>query len=296
MDRSSGAEATPGSGGAIRLRLNPHPSRFTVLDGAWWPRSTNAVTEIPQLTAALAGLRGEITHVLLNASEWDLPHPRRAATSRRPVRLGWHASQPAGLITIMTEFGDGRFDLMVVPPDASRASADAALTAAVDAVDKRHAPEPPVEVSVGASQAGDLLSPLVDAISRGSQEALAVLLHRTAEAIAAELTAGLANAGQRAAVLAGTYVEVWWLAGCRGSAESDVLQWIKQILHRRVVAARKVTSPPVASDHRPSCAELELAALLDRPIDHLWTVPACGSRESLVVLKSNVEPLSVSAC
>ena len=31
--------------------------------------------------------------------------------------------------------------LLVVPPDASRASADTALNAATDAADKRHAPE-----------------------------------------------------------------------------------------------------------------------------------------------------------
>jgi hypothetical protein len=126
---------------AVRLRLDRHPSRTTVLDGAWWPRSTDAVAELPRLVEALAGLRGEITHVLLNNAEWDLPHPRRVAPGRRAVRLGWYSSQPAGLVTIMTEFGRDRFDLLVVPPDASQASADAALEAAADAADTRRAPE-----------------------------------------------------------------------------------------------------------------------------------------------------------
>lgn len=126
---------------AVRLRMDPVPSRSTVLDGAWWPRSNDAVAELPALVEALAGLRGQITHVLMNAEEWDLPHPRRATAGGRKVRLGWFTAQPAGLITIMSDFGRDRFDLLVVPPDASQASADTALTAAADASDNRHTPE-----------------------------------------------------------------------------------------------------------------------------------------------------------
>jgi hypothetical protein len=126
---------------AVRLRLDPEPSRTTVLDGAWWPRSTDAVAEIPGLVKGLADRRGVITHVLLNTAEWDLPHPRRVGEGRGAIHLGWYTSQPAGLATVMTDFGRDRFDLLVVPPDASRASADVALSAAADATDRRHTPE-----------------------------------------------------------------------------------------------------------------------------------------------------------
>jgi hypothetical protein len=128
---------TSAPGEAVRLRLDPHPSRTTVLDGAWWPRSTDATAELPRLVEALVGLRGEITHVLMNNAEWDAPHPRRAAAGSRVVRLGWYTSQPAGLITIITDFGNDRFDLLVVPPNATEASAEAALGAAADASDER---------------------------------------------------------------------------------------------------------------------------------------------------------------
>jgi len=126
---------------SVRLRLDPVPSRDTTLDGAWWPRSTDAAAEIPELVKALGDGRGQITHVLLNNTDWDLPHGRRLSAGRDAVRIGWYSSQPSGLVTFMTDFGRDRFDLLVVPPDATEASADAALSAAADASDRRRAPE-----------------------------------------------------------------------------------------------------------------------------------------------------------
>ncbi|HEX5200330.1 MAG TPA: DUF5994 family protein [Actinoplanes sp.] len=120
---------------AVRIKLHSGPSRKAALDGAWWPRTTNAATELPPLLEVLRGVRGEITHVLLGATEWDLPHPRRLAAGPTMARLGWFTSQPAGVVTIMTEFGQDRFDLLVVPPDATSDTAETALSAAADADD-----------------------------------------------------------------------------------------------------------------------------------------------------------------
>jgi hypothetical protein len=125
----------------LRLKLDGGPSRKATLDGAWWPRTTNAEAELPALLEALGSDRGEITHVLLGTTEWDLPHPRRLAPGRAAARLGWYTAQPAGLVTIVTEFGGDRFDLLVVPPDATPDTADAALSAAADAGDNSRAPE-----------------------------------------------------------------------------------------------------------------------------------------------------------
>lgn len=126
---------------AVRLKLEGGPSRKAALDGAWWPRTTDAAAELPPLLEALRGLRGEITHVLLGTTEWDLPHPRRLPGGRAAARLGWYTSQPPGLVTIVTEFGKDRFDLLVVPPDATPEAADAALSAAADADDQSRTPE-----------------------------------------------------------------------------------------------------------------------------------------------------------
>jgi hypothetical protein len=95
----------------------------------------------PALDQGLTGLRGQITHVLLKTTDWDLPQPRRIATDTGSVRLGWYTSQRSALVTLMTDFGRDRFDLLVVPSNANQASADTALTAAADAADERHAPD-----------------------------------------------------------------------------------------------------------------------------------------------------------
>ena len=126
---------------AVRLKLDGGSSRKAALDGAWWPRTTDVAAELPPLLEALRGLRGEITHVLLGATEWDLPHPRRLGKGPTAARLGWYTAQPAGLVTIMTEFGQDRFDLLVVPPDATSDAAEAALSAAADADDQEGAAE-----------------------------------------------------------------------------------------------------------------------------------------------------------
>ena len=111
------------------------------------------------------------------------------------------------------------------------------------------------------------------AISRGSREAFVGLFDRTSGPIRAELASCLPG-GDHAALVAATYVEVWWLAGCHSGPERDAEEWIKRILHRRIAeversAKRRSRRPPAASDpvdRRPSRAELELAVLLGRPV------------------------------
>jgi hypothetical protein len=126
---------------AIRLQMDPRSSHTTVLDGAWWPRSRDLAAELPALVHALNGVRGAISHAMLNPGDWDLPHPRRIPASEGQVRLGWYTSQPSGLLTLICDFGRDRFDLLVVPVDATAPSAEAAMDAAADSDDKQRAPE-----------------------------------------------------------------------------------------------------------------------------------------------------------
>jgi hypothetical protein len=81
-------------------RLAPH-----LLDGAWWPRSTGPVAELPGLVLAIDKLRGPVTRLVLAAAGWD-GHPRRLGMNGRVLRLGYFTSQPASLLTAIC--GNGR--------------------------------------------------------------------------------------------------------------------------------------------------------------------------------------------
>jgi hypothetical protein len=111
--------------------MEPTLSRLALLDGAWWPRSTDPDAELPALVLALDNRRGPITHLLFDADEWD-KHPRRLVMAGRQVRLGWSAFSPANLMIAICDNSD-RLDLLIIPPDTDQRVATAAMTMATDA-------------------------------------------------------------------------------------------------------------------------------------------------------------------
>jgi Family of unknown function (DUF5994) len=123
----------------LRLRLEPTLSRRTLLDGGWWPRSTDPVAELPGLILALDDRRGCVTRVMLGPAGWD-SQPRRLGVAGRVVRLGWFTTQPAGLLTAICANRE-RVDLLVVPPDTGAADARAAMALAARAANTIHAPD-----------------------------------------------------------------------------------------------------------------------------------------------------------
>jgi hypothetical protein len=113
-----------------RLRLEPTGSRRSLLDGGWWPRSTDPVAELPGLVVAIDKLRGPVTRLLLSASGWD-SLPQRLQVADRVLRLGYFASQSASLLTALCDNGD-RVDLLIVAPRTEPVTAQAAMiTAAI---------------------------------------------------------------------------------------------------------------------------------------------------------------------
>jgi Family of unknown function (DUF5994) len=120
-----------------RLRMDPTGSRRTLLDGGWWPRSTDPVAELPGLVLAIDKLRGPVTRLLLSAQGWD-SQPRRLSVAGRVLRLGFFNSQPASLLIALCDNGN-RVDLLIVPAVTAQATADAAMLLAATTGNLIHA-------------------------------------------------------------------------------------------------------------------------------------------------------------
>jgi Family of unknown function (DUF5994) len=120
-----------------RLHSQPTRSRRTLLDGGWWPRTTDPVTELPRLFLALDSDRSPVFRLMLSPAGWS-NQPRRIDVGGRVVRLGWYSTQPAGLLTAIRADGD-RVDLLVVPPDTATDTAQAAMALAAQPTNTIHA-------------------------------------------------------------------------------------------------------------------------------------------------------------
>lgn len=121
-----------------RLRIEPTRSARTLLDGGWWPRSTDPLAELPGLVRAIDVLHGPIVRLVLNVDCWD-GNPRSLVVDGRVLRLGYFASQPASLLTAICR-NDDRVDLLVVPPETAAGLAEAAMALAATAGNLVHAP------------------------------------------------------------------------------------------------------------------------------------------------------------
>ncbi|MEU2610187.1 DUF5994 family protein [Micromonospora sp. NPDC007271] len=131
MTPSTNALAPPSPPSAPRLRIGPTRSARTLLDGGWWPRSTDPLAELPGLVLAIDLLHGPIVRLLLNTETWD-GNPRRLIVGGRELRLGYFTSQPASLLTAIC-LNEDRVDLLVVPPGTPVDLAEAAMARAATA-------------------------------------------------------------------------------------------------------------------------------------------------------------------
>ncbi|RBM22263.1 hypothetical protein DI005_07080 [Prauserella sp. PE36] len=130
------------SRGSLRLRMKPDGSASGYVDGAWWPRSWDLATELPELLAVLAARQGSIERVTYNLTRWE-PGTRRLTVDGRVVRLEGFRSQHPGTVTVAGR-GRRRLTLLVVPPEATPSAGHHALMTAsrrdnVDSTDVLHA-------------------------------------------------------------------------------------------------------------------------------------------------------------
>jgi hypothetical protein len=132
-----------------------------------------------------------------------------------------------------------------------------------------------VVAGVQAGVSADRLDVLIDQISRGSRAAFVMLFDQTCGPVRDTLAARLPDPHWVSAVLAATYVEVWWLAGCRAGRHGEAVAWIDAIVQRRIGEVLRSegrsdlsVSASGTAAVRARYAVLELAALLGRPAEN----------------------------
>lgn len=118
----SSPELTP------RLRLKPKASQSGYVDGAWWPRSDDLATALPDLLSVLAVRLGRIDRVVFNRNEWTAPSAE-FSTGGREVRLDGYRLQPANTVEVVGLYRN-KIVLLVVPPNTDPDKAHATLMAA----------------------------------------------------------------------------------------------------------------------------------------------------------------------
>jgi hypothetical protein len=97
------------------------------IDGAWWPRSTDLVTELPALLAALSERLGQVVMVGYLRNGWTDTPPEIDLAGQTIELLGFDSAEPASVILIGH---DGHhLTLRVIPPATSEQGARQVLDA-----------------------------------------------------------------------------------------------------------------------------------------------------------------------
>lgn len=112
-----------------RLSLTPVSPVRGLLDGAWWPRSRDLLRELPALTDVLDARWGRITRVSVNPTHWPVI-PRKVPVTGHTVHVGWFTDEQDPHKLILLSYTTGRWDLLVIPPEASASAATRLMAAA----------------------------------------------------------------------------------------------------------------------------------------------------------------------
>ncbi|MFI1162758.1 DUF5994 family protein [Streptomyces sp. NPDC020801] len=118
---------------AARLALKRDGTSRGLLDGAWWPRSRDLLSELPALTDVLDPLWGRITRIAVNPKYWPVI-PHKVPVDGHVVKVGWFTPEIDPHKLLLLSYGTGRWDLLVIPPGTGATTA-ARLMAAASASD-----------------------------------------------------------------------------------------------------------------------------------------------------------------
>ncbi|MCT9075124.1 DUF5994 family protein [Streptomyces fulvoviolaceus] len=113
----------------LRLRLAPRNGMPLPIDGVWWPRSYDLLTELPGLLAGLPRTWGHITNVTVSGTAWSAT-PGRMLVANQVVQLHRSLSTSAPHTVVLLAPGRGRWDLLIIPPDTTAEAAEPLMAAA----------------------------------------------------------------------------------------------------------------------------------------------------------------------
>jgi hypothetical protein len=104
----------------VQLELIRFPD--PLLDGSWWPNSTDLGVELPLLLPVLDHVRGPVTRLLLSVGNWTA-RPHWIVTDGRTVSIGYAAGQSPKMIKVFCVDG-GTFTTRVAPPGPAPGASD----------------------------------------------------------------------------------------------------------------------------------------------------------------------------
>jgi hypothetical protein len=132
-----------------RLQLKPYRAVSEHIDGAWWPRSTDLVQELPGLVASLSDRLGQIAMVGYHRNGWHNTPPLAEIDGHSIELLGFTSDEPASVI-VMGQNGR-HITLHIILPDTDEDAARQALDAVLGPADPEVSPV--IRASVGRSVA-----------------------------------------------------------------------------------------------------------------------------------------------
>ncbi|MET7619263.1 DUF5994 family protein [Streptomyces sp. NPDC005408] len=130
LDTHAVEDRTPSSL-PLRLMLAPAGTAPALIDGAWWPRTRDLAAELPALIAVLDPLWGRITRVTVNPTFWPVI-PRKVPVAGHVVHVGWFKAEQDPHKLLLLSYTAGRWDLLVIPPETSPATAARLMATAAD--------------------------------------------------------------------------------------------------------------------------------------------------------------------
>jgi len=123
-----------------------------------------------------------------------------------------------------------------------------------------------VPPALGPCGGAEHLRWLIRRIADDDHTAFAELFDHVSGPVASRLLRQLSDSVRAAGIVAGTFVEVRWLAGAHIEADTDVLAWINEIVRRRLADGR-----PPAPTRSPGPRVTDSTAFTPAAFAALWT-------------------------